>query len=385
MSVANRFQQRIRRFRSVLAEAADLVFLPIGTDLDYLTGIHRDIPTYGRVIHPGDWLEGAWLTAERDPVLTLPRMTADFDARRSSIGLETHVLGDLDDPAAMVKGILADMKLPHAPRIAVSETATAEVIIQLQKLVPDARFVSATGLLRPMRVIKDAEEIEIMRAAGVITEAALTDVIPKMRLGMTELDLIAEIDFQMKRHGSLGPTFTTSLYNTGPAHPMLHGHRLKSWARKLEPPVSVLLDFGAIHDGMCYDYGRTVSFGAPSAEQVKVHRLIMDSQRAGIAALKAGRITCGAVDRAARDVIDEAGYGRFFTHRLGHAIGADVHEYPFLIKDSDVVVEEGMIFTVEPSIVHDGDFSARVEDCVIVRPDGGESLTSGFQDLLVVE
>jgi Xaa-Pro aminopeptidase len=136
---------------------------------------------------------------------------------------------------------------------------------------------------------------------------------------------------------------------------------------------------------MCYDFGRTVSFGAPSEEQIRVHRLIMDSQRAGIAALKAGAVTCEEVDRVARAVIEDAGYGDKFRHRLGHAIGWDVHEPPFLTKGDTTLVEEGMIFTIEPSIFQDGTFSARVEDCIVARPDGGEALTTGWQDLVVVE
>ena len=379
------YKQRMQRFQGLIAGAADLVFFPIATDLDYLTGIHRDIPCYGRVLHPGAWLEGAWLSADKGPILTLPRMTAELGGKGGIEGFEIRVLGDWDDPAVMAKAIIDEMKLPASPRVAVSENAEAESLIEIQKLIPDARFVSATKILRQLRVIKDADEIAIMRETGRITEAALTDAIATFKLGMTELDVVAELDYQMKRHGSLGPSFTTSLYNTGTNHPMLLGQPLKTWPRKLNPPVSVLLDFGAVLEGMCYDYGRTVSFGAPSAEQVKVHRLIMDSQAAGIAALKAGQATCAEVDKAARDVIAAAGYDKAFRHRLGHAIGADVHEPPFLTKGSDTVVQEGMIFTVEPSILQDGSFSARVEDCIVVRPEGGEKLTNGFQDLIVVD
>jgi len=379
------YQERMRRFRSLLEGEADLAFIPIGTDLDYLTGIHRDIPNYGRTLHPGMWLEGAWLSSRRDPILTLPRMTAEYGARGGTDGMEVRVLGDWDDPVAMVKGILTEAKLPEAPRIAVSDDAEAESLIELQALLPDAKFVSATRVLRRLRVVKDEDEIETLRKAGEITEAAFAAVIPKLRFGMTELDVIAEVDYQMKARGSLGPTFTTSLYNTGPNHPMLFGRRLESWPRRLDPPVSVLFDFGASHDGMCYDFGRTVAFGAPCEEQVTVHRLVMDSQRAGIAALRAGAATCEEVDAIARQVIEDGGYGQYFRHRLGHGIGWDVHEPPFLTKGDATPLREGMIFTIEPSIFQDRRFSARVEDCVVARPGGGEPLTRGFQDLVVVE
>jgi Xaa-Pro aminopeptidase len=326
-----------------------------------------------------------WLAPGRDPILTLPRMTAEFGAKGGTEGMDVRVLGDWDDPVEMVARILKELGLKDGARIAVSDDAEAESLIELQALVPGVRFLSGTGLLRPLRVIKDAEEIEKMRRAGVITEQAFAATVAMMKVGMTELEVSVEVDFQMKKHGSLGPSFTTSLYNTGPNHPLKFGDKLASWPRVLTPPVSVLFDFGAVLDGMCYDFGRTVCFGQPSEEQVLVHKLIMDSQRAGIAALKADEVTCEAVDKAARDVIDDAGYGDKFRHRLGHAIGWDVHEPPFLTKNDKTLVKEGMIFTIEPSIFQDGTVSARVEDCIVARPGGGEALTSGFQDLIIIE
>jgi Xaa-Pro aminopeptidase len=376
---------RLQAFQRLLGGKADLAYIPISTDLDYLAGIPRDIPNFGVTLHPGAWLEGAWLTPTHAPILALPRMTAEYGGRGTSKGIEVRVLGDWDDPAKMVRDILAGFKLPPKPRVAVSDRAHAESLVHLQAILPDAVFVSATDILRELRVIKSPQEIETMRAAGRITEAAFADVLPKLKFGMTELDVIAEVDYQMKRHGSLGPTFTTSLYNSGPNHPLLMGKRLESWKRVLKPPVSVLFDFGASHQGLCYDFGRTVSFGAPSAEQVKVHRLIMESQRAGIAALKAGEATCEQVDHAARQHLVDAGYGEFFRHRLGHGIGWDVHEPPFLTKGDRTVAQEGMMFTIEPSIFQATGASARVEDVIVARPGGGEPLTRGFQDLHVVD
>jgi Xaa-Pro dipeptidase len=376
---------RLDAFRNLLGGRADLAFIPLSTDLHYLAGIPRDIPNFGVTLHPGAWLEGAWLTPTQAPVLALPRMTAEYGGRGGTEGIEIRVLGDWDDPAALVRDLLARFKLPAKPRVAISDRAHAESIVHLQALIPDAVFVSATDILRELRTVKSAEEIALMREAGRRTEAAFAEVIPKLKFGMTELDIVAEVDFQMKRQGTLGATFTTSLYNSGPNHPLLMGKRLESWKRTLQPPVAVLFDFGASHEGLCYDYGRTVSFGAPSPEQIKVHRLIMDSQAAGIAALKAGSATCEQVDKIARDVIADAGYGEFFRHRLGHGIGWDVHEPPFLTKGDTTLLREGMMFTIEPSIFHKAGPSARVEDVIVARPGGGEKLTNGWQDLVVVD
>ena len=378
-------RDRVARFRDLIAGQADLAFVHRGSDLDYLTGLHRDLPNYGRNIHPGDWLQGVWMSPEKGAILAVPRITADITPEVQATVDETWVLADWNGPEAMVEGIVASMNLPKEPRIAVSDDAEAQTLVRLQALIPGARFVSATRLLMQLRVIKTTDEIETLKVAGRMTEDALAATIPKLKIGMTELDIVSELDYQMRRQGSLGPSFATTLYVSGPEHPMIFRDRLKTWPRRLTPPVSVLLDFGAVHDGMCYDYGRTVCFGAPTDEQLRVHDMIMRAQAAGIAALKPGAVTCEAVDRTSRDVIVKDGYGEKFRHRLGHAIGWDVHEPPFLSEGDATTVQDGMVSTVEPSVWQDGSFSARVEDCVVVRREGGEKLTDGYQDLIVIE
>lgn len=375
---------RLQRFQAILADQADLAFVPISSDLQYLTGVPRDIPNYGHNIHPGDWLEGAWISPHHAPVLPLPRMTAEFGGLNRLDGIDIRVLGDWDEPAEMVKGILDDFNLPDNPRVAISDFTRGETVSNLQPLLPGATWLSATDLLRPLRVIKSQSDIDEMKEAGRITEAAFADTLTSLRPGMTELEIVEEVNFQLRRHGSLGQSFTTSLYNSGPNHPLLFGQRMKSWHRKLDPPVSILFDFGGIYQGWCYDFGRTVFFGEPDAEAQRVYDLVMASQAAGIAALKAGESTTTATDRAARQVIEDAGYGEAFRHRLGHAIGMDVHEPPFLTEGDETPLEEGMLFTIEPSIMQMNGYSARVEDIVVARPGGGEKLTNGWQELIVV-
>jgi Xaa-Pro dipeptidase len=380
------YSDRIRRFQELLAGQADLAFLPISADLQYLTGVPRDVPNYGLTIHPGDWLEGAWITPASNPVLPLSRMSAELGGLNRLQGtIDLRVLGDWDDPLALVADILKGFKLPAAPRLAISDLAHGETIVAIHRLLPDAKFISATKILRQMRVIKDADEIATMRKAGEITEAAFADVIKNLKHGMTELEVVQEVNFQLRRHGSLGESFTTSLYNSGPNHQLLFGQRLETWKRVLTPPVSILFDFGSIYEGFCYDYGRTVSFGAPDAEFQRVYDLVMASQAAGIAALKAGSATTSQVDAVARKVIEDGGYGPLFRHRLGHAIGMDVHEPPFLTKGDETPLQEGMLFTIEPSITQEHSFSARVEDIIVARPGGGEPLTRGFQSLIVID
>jgi Xaa-Pro aminopeptidase len=379
------YNSRLQRFQSLLSGQADVAFIPISTDLQYLAGVPRDIPNFGVTLHPGAWAEGVWLAPAHAPILVLPRMSAEFGNLSSVTSVQLRVMGDWDNPFNIVKDILKSFGVGSTPRIAIGERAYAETVAALHSFLPAAIFSNATDLLRVLRVVKDEEEIAIMRWAGEITEAAFADVITQLKHGMTELDIISEVDYQLRRHGSLGPSFTTSMYNSGPDTPLLFGQRQETWKRVLTPPVSLLFDFGAVYDGFCYDYGRTVCFGAPDAEQQRVYDLIMASQRAGIAAMKAGAATTTQVDAAARAVIADAGYGDTFRHRLGHGIGMDVHEPPFLTAGDETLIQEGMMFTVEPSITQFNTFSARVEDVVVARPAGGEPLTTGYPSLIVIE
>ncbi|HVU12933.1 MAG TPA: Xaa-Pro peptidase family protein [Phototrophicaceae bacterium] len=378
------YSERIQQFQQIMD--ADAAFLPISSDLQYLTGVPRDVPNFGATIHPGAWLEGGWFAPNYQPVATLSRMSAELSGMADRVkGVELRILGDWDDPSKLVAQILQGFHLPAKPRIAVSDWTPGETIIHLQELLPDAQFVSATQRLRKLRTVKSEDEIDIMRRAGALTEKAFAEVLKHLKIGMLELDAIAEVDYQMKKLGSIGPSFTTSMYNSGPNYTFMPGGRERSWTRVMNAPMALLFDFGAVFEGYCYDYGRTVSFGEPTAEFKRIHKTIMDSQAAGIAMLKAGEATCEQADAAARKVVEDNGYGAFFRHRLGHAIGVDVHEPPFLTKGSTTVFQEGMLFTVEPSITREQDFGARIEDVVVARPGGGEKLTNGWQDLIVVE
>jgi Xaa-Pro aminopeptidase len=341
------YKVRLQRFQKTLGTAADLAFLPISADLQYLTGVPRAMPHFSAVLHPGAWIEGAWLTPTQAPVLILPRMTFEFGGLSEAEDAQLRVLGDWEDPASVLKETLERFGLPSKPRVAISERAQAETTIGLQSILPDAVFSSATELLRSQRAIKSEEQIALMRRAGEITKLAFADVRAQLKHGMTELDILTEMDFQLRRHGSLGSSFVSALYNSGPDLPLIKGQ--------------------------------------PDAEFRRIFETVMASQQAGIAAMRAGEVTAAQVDAAARRVVEEAGYGEAFRHRLGHGIGLDVHEPPFLTAGDESILQEGMLFTVEPSITHFEGFSTRVEDVVAVRSGGGEPLTTGFQTLHVVE
>lgn len=376
------YSSRLKRVQERMAAAnINLIFLPASANLHYVTGIPREEQNFGNTIYPGDWMTGAWIAPDRAPVLTAPRMMADFHGSFS--GFDVRVLPDAGDAAAMVRDVLSSLGVTGNALVAIEDRARAETVMRVQSILPETRFVSASSIMVPLRMIKDADELEVLRRAGAITEAAFKATIEKLHHGMTTLDLITEVNHQLRLHGSLAPSFVTSFYNMGPTHPFDFHNREETLLLPLEAPVSISFDFGAVLDGYCYDFGRTVFFGEPDAEFLRVHTLVMASQAAGIAALRVGK-TCAQADAAARAVIADAGYGAAFRHRLGHGIGMDVHEPPFLNAGDETVMREGMCFTVEPSIMVPHRFGARVEDIVTVGAYGGKPLTNGFQNLAVV-
>lgn len=371
---------RLMQFQQQCTEVSSLAFLPFSADLAYLTGIPREFPDFGAVIHPGDWLEGLWFFPGRDPLLLLTRMSAEFNGQAGD-GVEVRILGDFDDPFELLR---KQLNVPPGATIAVSDRARAETLVNVQHVLPGAKFISATEMLRKQRMVKEEDEIETLRKAGEITEAAFGNVLNHLKHGMTELDIVSEVDFQLRRFGALGPSFSTSIYAVGPHHELLFGDPIKSWPRELQPPVSILFDFGAIYEGYCYDYGRTVVFGDPEDEFQQVYGLVMASQQVGIQALRPGKSAAEA-DQAARSLIVEAGLGEAFRHRLGHGIGLDVHEPPFLTQSDHTILQPGMCFTVEPSLIFPWRCSARVEDVVLVGENAGIPLTSGFRELHIVD
>ncbi len=368
--------------QKMTADGIDLLFLSRSANLDYVTGIHREEPNFGYTIYPGEWLTGAWIPQVGAPILTLPRMLADFHLGHVT-GYDVRVLPDAGDPLAFVRDILASLKIGTGAKIAIEDRAWAETTLNLQSLVSGLQLSLASKIMMSLRRIKDEEELSILREAGQVTLAAYAATLKKLHHGMTNLDLITEVNYQIKKHGATTDSFVTSFYNMGRNYPFDFTNREAMLQVPLLPPVSISFDFGAAYKDYCYDFGRSVFFGEPDAEYRKVYGLVMAAQAAGIAALKAGN-TCAQADAAARAVIADVGYGYAFRHRLGHGIGKDVHEPPFLTVSDHTVMQPGMCFTIEPSIFIPHQFGARVEDIVVVGEQGGIPLTSGFAELVVV-
>jgi len=368
-----------RRARlAALADAAglDLLFVPLGADLEYLTGLQRRVATFGEINYTHGWVAGAFLPAADDPVLVLPRMTAEFDLPEGADG-EVVVVGEHDAAEA----IFSEVARRWGPvrRLGIGARTWGETVIGLQTALGGPELVDAGPLVNHLRRIKAPDELAAMRRACAAADAAMAAVSSHAVAGVTERDLAEEVDHHLAAHGSRTPSFDTGVWAMGPDDQRDATVRVSG--APLRAGTGVSFDFGGVIDGYCSDFGRTVHIGEPPPEYRRVYDLVMTAQAAGIAATRPG-VTAAQVDAATRVVIDDAGYGRWFRHRTGHCIGLDVHERPFISSEDDTPLEAGMTFTVEPSVFWPGRVGVRVEDIVVVTDAGASKLNSYPTDLV---
>ena len=253
----------------------------------------------------------------------------------------------------------------------------AEFMAYEQKL--DAKLTPMSGKINALRQIKEEYELERMRKAQQITDAAFAEVLTRIEYGMTEKELAAELIYCLLKNGGEGLSFEPIVIS-GPNTSLPHG---VPGNRRLREGDFVTMDFGVIYQGYCSDMTRTVALGYATEEMRRVYDTVLQAQLAGIAATRAG-VTGAEVDAAARKVIEDAGYGAYFGHSYGHSIGMECHEMPPCSPSSKVVMEENMVSSAEPGIYLPGKFGVRIEDVVIFKAGGCENLTHSPKNLIII-
>jgi Xaa-Pro aminopeptidase len=233
-------------------------------------------------------------------------------------------------------------------------------------------------LLSPRRV-KSAEEIEFLRHAEHIGDAAFKEMLSFLKVGMTELEVAAELEYRMKKHGAGGLSFDT-IAASGVHSSMPHAIPTD---KKIEEGDFLTLDFGCLYEGYCSDMTRTVCFGKASEEQKKIYNIVLEAQLAVLDAVKPG-LLCKDVDAIARNIIKDEGYGDYFGHGLGHSVGMYIHESPAFNTRDESVLEAGMVITDEPGIYLPGKFGVRIEDMIVITDDGYENLAESPKELIEI-
>jgi len=297
-----------------------------------------------------------------------------FEAERlTSAGLpgDLKTWSEPEDPILLLADLLSSGG--SSPHIAVEGTTWFDTLAPLARRLPSARIGSATPILSHLRMSKDPEELALMRAAIRITLGAIRRVIEGAKDGQSEEELLSQAEEIASKPGAR----LEGTVQFGPTSAIPHAEAGK---RKLRGSDVVLFDLVAEVRGYHSDVTRTFAFGPPPPRFQGVYRAVQAAQEEGFRAARIGA-TAGSVDEAARSSLQKSGFGRFFTHRLGHGLGLDVHEPPYLVAGNPLVLEEGMTVTIEPGVYLPGEFGVRIEDDVLLTANGPKILSASSGSL----
>ncbi|WP_107774209.1 aminopeptidase P family protein [Nocardioides sediminis] len=359
------------RMRRALADATQagldgLIVMP-GPELVWLTGYRPTAIT--------ERLTALVLVPDREPTLLVPVLERpDAEAAAGAPGLTMVDWADGEDPCARAGALVH----PGAT-MGISDSAWAMHLLGLQEAVPGSSYRSLTHSLPMLRAVKDERELARLAAAGAAADATYEQILRVRFAGRKETDVAADLARLLLEHGHEQVDFT--VVGSGPNGANPHH---EAGDRTIEVGDAVVLDFGGLMDGYGSDTSRTVCVGDPSARLREVHEVVRQAQQAGFEAVRPG-VACQEVDRAARKVITDAGYGERFIHRTGHGIGTTTHEPPYMIEGEEQPLVPGMCFSVEPGIYLPGELGVRIEDIVTVAEAGGQRLNNTARELRVVE
>lgn len=359
----------IRLQEEMAREEVELVALVPGANLFYLTGL-----SFHRMERP----IVALFPRAGDPALILPAFEVE-KARAAGLPWRLFPYTDEEGPAPAFGRAAEALGRPEGP-IAV-ETLTMRVMewSLLSRAFGAPEPAAAEPLLARLRAVKGPDEIAAMRRAVAVAEAALRMWLPEVRIRMTEREAARRLIQACFAAGADALAFEPIVV-AGPSAALPHATPSD---RPLGPGELVIVDFGVVVDGYVSDLTRTFALGEPDPELRRVYEVVREANAAGRAAVRPG-IPAEAVDRAARAVIEAAGYGPNFLHRTGHGLGLEVHEPPYIVAGNTAPLQPGMTFTVEPGIYLPGKGGVRIEDDVVVTETGGESLTTFPRELMSI-
>jgi len=358
-----RFQEVLRR------EGLELAALVPGANLFYLTGL-----SFHRMERP----IVALFPPAGDPALILPA----FEVEKARAAPIPWRLFPYTDEAGPEGAFRAAAEALGGGRGAIAVEALAMRVLEwslLARAFRAAEPIPAEPLLAELRMIKDPEEIAAMRRAVAVAEAALQRWLPEVRIGMTEREAARRLIQACFAAGADALAFEPIVV-AGPNAALPHATPSD---RPMGAGELMIVDFGVAVDGYLSDLTRTFALGEPDPEAARIYEVVREANAAGRAAVRPG-VPAEAVDRAARAVIEAAGYGALFPHRTGHGIGLEVHEPPYIVAGNPAPLRPGMTFTVEPGIYLPGKGGVRIEDDVVVTEAGGESLTTFPRELIRV-
>lgn len=375
MSTANSdiyFKRYQRLNQELQSHHLDAIALNPGPSLPYLTGLH---------FHMSERPVIVFFSLNATPVIVLPQLET---LKLAGLAYEIQAFPYGENPTQWIVAFQSAIRAAglEQARIGVEPRALRVLELNLlQQAAPRARFIPGETCVSALRIKKDTAEVDAMRTAAEIAQNALQATLPMIRPGITERQIAAELTLQLLRHGSDSHVPFAPIVSGGPnsANP----HAMPS-DRPLAPGDLLVIDWGANVNGYFSDITRTFAIGPVEPELARIAEIVLQANAAGRQTARPG-LPAGEVDVITRAVIQEAGYGQYFTHRTGHGLGLEGHEDPYIRGDNTQLLEAGMSFTIEPGIYLPGRGGVRIEDDVVVTAEGIESLTALPRKLKVLE
>ncbi|MBM7603626.1 Xaa-Pro dipeptidase [Metabacillus crassostreae] len=364
-------QIRLEKVREMLQEQdIDMCFIQTKENVFYLTNFYTD---------PHERLMGLFLFKHNEPMFVCPKMEIN---QMKAAGWSYDIIGysDHENPWDLIDDSLQKHNVKSFKNIAVEkEEISYSRVESIQKLVQGAEIVPAEEMLNSFRVIKDDNEIKVLREAAKLADYGVQVGIEALKEGITEMEVLAKIEFELKKKGIREMSFSTMvLFGDKSGDP--HGN---PGLKKLTEGDFVLFDLGVVLDGYCSDITRTFVYKSYNEKQKEIYETVLQAQQASIESSKPG-VRIGDLDVIARKVITDAGYGEYFPHRLGHGLGINVHEFPSMSHINNDVLKEGMVYTIEPGIYLPSIGGVRIEDDILITKNGHEILTKTNKEFTVV-
>lgn len=358
---------RIARLQEELrARGVDLALFGPSADLFYLIGFDA---------HLSERLNLLVVPANGEPSLVVPTLEAPLvgEARRLA---SVHAWADHEDPAALAASVIGDVS---GKRIAVGNQLWAAFLLRLQGQLEGASWIEGAPIMRPLRMIKDEAEIAALTEVSRLTDEAWEEFIEGPAIsGLSEKEALGRLSELLEKRGL---SKLWGICASGPNAASPHHH---TGDRTIQQGDSVIFDFGGNLNGYNSDVTRTVHVGPPGEEFRKVYRVVREANQATLEAVRPG-VALQELDRTARKIITDAGYGEAFLHRVGHGLGLEVHEEPYLVEGNELPLEAGMTFSDEPGIYLEGKLGVRIEDTVVCTEDGGVRLNHATRDLVYMD
>ncbi|WP_079510038.1 M24 family metallopeptidase [Mesobacillus jeotgali] len=349
-----------------------------GVDVTFVTSPDNVFYLSGFLSDPHERLLAVAVFQDAEPFMICPAMDKE-NAKNAGWALEIIGYSDTEDSMELAFNAMKK-RVSFIKKIAIEkEQLNVERYEKIAGLSDGSEFVSAEEKLRLMRMVKTEEELQRLRKACELADFAIETGVSEIKEGKTELDVLAAIEYELKKKGVTEMSFSTMVL-TGKNAAAPHG---TPGLTKIKKGDLVLFDLGVVMDGYCSDITRTVAYGEITKQQEEIYNTVLKAQLKSLETARAG-VSCSEVDLAARNVIEEAGYGDYFPHRLGHGLGVSVHEYPSLTSTNPLLLEKGMVFTAEPGIYVPGVAGVRIEDDVVITESGIEILTKYTKELVFV-